>query len=392
VKKLLLVTTFLMVVSAPAFAGGKCPADAINAKVAVFNAIGAEGQRIRARNMAKTNLTGDAFTDCSAEWLSAAHRRIAISNEILAMASGKSCVGGIEDQVRLKAGMEKYVAICAAGGGTPIPTQRAEARSEQRADNHPSPRREEPKKSPAPQPSPKPQSSASSTNYPHVTKNSAERTGGGCVNGTQDCHLPDGPGAGTAKPNYKLTPSQDHPAEKRALAEDALRQANMGVAASKSAKGQDLLNVLLDIEQQFRQAGNFYAQAGDDEQRDLAYHEAARLALIRFIEERAAGKEWAQGAKGCQAGFRHFKTIDDEDSRAVSLVNRIKSRCNWKKEDEDPEFVYDKSKTKRENLAIYQAKKKKDSIAGVCAYMKRVGMKVFKIHDNETIDYAKDCT
>jgi len=36
------------------------------------------------------------------------------------------------------------------------------------------------------------------------------------------------------------------------------------------------------------------------ENRDAALHEAARIALVRFIEERAAGIEYAQGDKGCR--------------------------------------------------------------------------------------------
>jgi hypothetical protein len=45
------------------------------------------------------------------------------------------------------------------------------------------------------------------------------------------------------------------------------------------------------------------------------------------IDERAAGSEWAQGSKGCKAAARHFTTIDENDTRSVNLVKRIKTIC-----------------------------------------------------------------
>jgi hypothetical protein len=126
-KKLLLLTTCLVVLSVPAHAK-KCPADLINSKTRAFNSIGAEGRSIRDQNRSKTNVSDKDFIDCSSGWLSAARRRVSISAEILALVAGTDCVGpGIEDHKRLKAGMEKYIAICAAGGGTPIPSQQAAA-------------------------------------------------------------------------------------------------------------------------------------------------------------------------------------------------------------------------------------------------------------------------
>jgi hypothetical protein len=112
--------------------------------------------------------------------------------------------------------------------------------------------------------------------------------------------------------------------QRQASAEQHLKESQDAIVASRSSKGDALIDALQRAEEAFRAAAGDFMRLGDDDRRDAALHEAARMALMRWVEGHDGKKPTS---RECSEISRHFRTIDKDSSQANNLVTQIKKTC-----------------------------------------------------------------
>jgi len=112
---------------------------------------------------------------------------------------------------------------------------------------------------------------------------------------------------------------------KRANAERLLHEAQGNITMARTAKGDVLDQTLLDIEQNFRAASGLFFQAGDTDSADMALGEAARISLIRFLENHEKKKPTDQE---CERVVKNFDSINRDDPQALQKVNDVSQMCS----------------------------------------------------------------
>jgi hypothetical protein len=104
-----------------------------------------------------------------------------------------------------------------------------------------------------------------------------------------------------------------------------LRQAQAGIVAARTARGQVPRQVLLDVLSGFRSAAGLFAQAGDRESQELALAEVARISLIVFVEDHEGGKKAT--ADECTSIANYFPRINVDDPQAARKMNDVAQIC-----------------------------------------------------------------
>src|SRR5262249_16651450 len=112
--------------------------------------------------------------------------------------------------------------------------------------------------------------------------------------------------------------------QRQASAQQHLTEAQDAIVTSRTNKGDALIDALERAEEAFRAAAGDFMRLGDDDRRDAALHEAARMALMRWVEGHDGKKPTS---RECSEISRHFRTIDKDSSQANNLVTQIKKTC-----------------------------------------------------------------
>jgi hypothetical protein len=115
----------------------------------------------------------------------------------------------------------------------------------------------------------------------------------------------------------RLTPDQEE-------AEEHLIAASNAIYASRIAKDNDTIALLKYIEDNFRKAAAQYAAQGDEDNRDAAYQEAGRIAVVRFLEKYSSGQP---PLRECAMTIELFPSLNKANPQSADLVHRVSNVC-----------------------------------------------------------------
>jgi hypothetical protein len=116
----------------------------------------------------------------------------------------------------------------------------------------------------------------------------------------------------------RLTPEQE-------AAEEHVAAAGVGIYNTRHAHDDDLIAVLKDIEDNFRQAAANYAASGDTDNHDAAAQEASRIAAVRFLEGHGGSKP--PTLRECAMTIELFPSLNRADPQSADLVKRVANLC-----------------------------------------------------------------
>jgi hypothetical protein len=112
------------------------------------------------------------------------------------------------------------------------------------------------------------------------------------------------------------------------LAEQYLGERDKGIVITRTAKGQEMLDALEYAEVAARNASIVYQRLGDDDKKLEYQQEAAKLGLMRIVEEAEIKKQRRLLVEECKNVAEYYKKADRENQKIMDLVSAARKKCS----------------------------------------------------------------